>query len=183
MTAGSVKLPHDWFSAPLPGNVELPASSWLYSTFAFRHYHSRRPVGLRVGERTGLYNGTFFEIGPDGEVDIGDYCALVGAIIRTDRRVEIGDHVYVAHEVVMADTPWAIPPRPDEPSAAQEPGPVSIRLGANSWIGARAVLLGGTRVGEGAVVGAGAVVDFEVPDYTVAAGCPARIVGRVRVES
>lgn len=175
-------LSHDWFSAPMPENVRVAASSWLYSTFAFRHYHSCRPIGLRVGERTGLYNGTFFEVGPTGEVEIGDYCTLVGAIIRTDRRVEICDHVYISHEVVLADTGCPIPPQPDAlvPAESRE---VSIRLGSNCWVGAKAILLSGARIGEGAVVGAGAVVDFTVPDYTIVAGCPARIVGRVQAAS
>ena len=64
--------------------------------------------------------------------------------------------------------------------------PESIVVGENAWIGARAVLLEGARLGEGAIVGAAAVVDFEVPPYAIVAGNPARVVGwarpRARVE-
>jgi acetyltransferase-like isoleucine patch superfamily enzyme len=52
-------------------------------------------------------------------------------------------------------------------------------LADNVWIGARAVVLGGARIGEGSVVGAAAVVDFEVPPYSLAAGNPARILGPI----
>ena len=46
-----------------------------------------------------------------------------------------------------------------------------------AWVAAHALLLPGTSVGRGAVVGAGAVVTGKVPDYAVMAGNPARIIG------
>ncbi len=49
-----------------------------------------------------------------------------------------------------------------------------VSLGPDTWIGHGAVVMGGVRVGLGAVVGAGAVVTRDVPDYTVVAGVPAR---------
>ena len=51
-------------------------------------------------------SGTFFDLGPDGQVEIGDYCTIVGAIFSTNTRVSIGDHCFVSHEVVISDTPW-----------------------------------------------------------------------------
>jgi acetyltransferase-like isoleucine patch superfamily enzyme len=175
-------LPHDWFSDSLPENVVLGEKSWLYSTFAFRHYHSLRPVGLKVGHDTGLYNGTFFDLGPEGEVTVGNYCTLVGAIIATNGRVEIGDYTFIAHEVVIADHFVAVPPNTD--GVWHYPRrETKIVIGTNVWIGARAVLLDGARIGEGAIIGAAAVVDFEVPPYTVAVGNPARILRPDRSKS
>jgi len=175
-------LPHDWFPWPLPANVVIGERSWCYSSFSCLHYRSRRPCGVRVGHDSGIYNGTFFDLGPDGEVEIGNYCTLVGAIISTNGRVVISDYAFLAHEVVLADSFVA------EPSAAQvgdgsgisaSVRPAVIVVGENSWIGARAVLLSGARVGAGAIVGAAAVVDFEVPAGCIAAGNPARVIGRV----
>jgi acetyltransferase-like isoleucine patch superfamily enzyme len=181
-------MPHDWFPRPLPDNVELGEGSWLYSSFAFVHYRSRRPIGVRVGRRSGLYNGTFFDLGPDGEVEIGDYCAIVGAIIATNRRVTIGDYAFIAHEVVIADHAAATPGA-SAPSMAEAPHSSSVAthasagrgivIGENAWIGARAVLLDGARIGRDAVVGAAAVIDFDVPAGAIAAGNPARLVGTV----
>lgn len=54
-----------------------------------------------------------------------------------------------------------------------------IEIQDNVWIGARAVILGGARIGEGSIVGAASVVDFEVPPYSIVAGNPARVVGSV----
>ena len=171
-------LPHDWFPRPLPDNVELGERSWLYSSFAFAHYRSRRALGLRVGHDSGLYNGTILDLGPEGEVTVGDYCTIVGAIVAGNVRVTIGDYVFIAHEVVIADHFAATPP--DAPAPEQRrPQRAEVVIGDTAWIGARAILLGDVRIGEGAVVGAGAVVTGEVPPFTVVAGNPARIVGRV----
>jgi acetyltransferase-like isoleucine patch superfamily enzyme len=177
-------LQHDWFSDALPENVQLGERSWLYSTYAFRHYRSRRPIGVRAGHDTGLYNGTFFDLGSEGEVTIGNFCTIVGAIICTNDRVSIGDYTFIAHEVILADTAFSVPPDSDSATSrcdSQLPAdaPLGIRLGENVWVGTRAVLLGGANVGEGAIIGAGAVVDCEIPPFCVVAGNPARVVKKL----
>jgi|SRR5215213_2091215 len=177
MSGQPAYLAHDWFPEPLPPNVVIGERSWLHSSYAFFRCRSERSCCLRVGHDTGIYLGTTFDLGPHGEVEIGDYCTLAGPIISTDGRVAIGDYVLISYEVVIADSFIAVPPRtiPD----ANRPAPdASITVGDCAWIGTRAVLLSGARLGEGAIVGAGAVVNFEVPAYTVVAGSPARIVGR-----
>ncbi len=162
---------HDWFPRPVPENVELGARSWLFSAYAFRHCHSRRAVAVRIGDDSGVYHGTHFELGPEGVVEIGRFCTIVGAIIRTNARVAIGDHTFLAHEVVLADTPFATPPD----GASEPPAGPGIEIGEDAWIGARATVLGGSRIGAGAIVGAGAVVDGVVPAGALAAGNPARV--------
>jgi len=181
----NMRLEHDWFPEPVPDNVQLGERNWLYSSFAFRHYYSRQPTGVQTGSDTGLYNGTFFNLGPRGQVAIGRFCTLVGAMICCNSRVVIGDYVFIAHEVVLADSFAATPfDRPSElappgPGNADEPPPTSIVIGDNVWVGARAILLSGARIGQGAVVGAASVIDFEVPPYTLVAGNPARVVRRI----
>lgn len=160
-------LDHDWFPRPLPASVQLGERSWLYSSYAF--LHSKGTV--RIGDDCGIYNGTHFELGPDGAVEIGRYCTVVGAIIRTNARVAIGDHTFIAHEVVIADDAFAVPP-----GGAPEPAGAGVVIGANAWIGARAILLGGTTIGDDAIVGAGAVVHEAVPAGATVVGNPARVV-------
>jgi len=175
-------LEHDWFGRPVPDNVRIGAGSWLHSAYAFLHNRSERPCALSVGRNTGIYQGCFFELGPQGEVRIGDYCTLVSVIISSNRPVVIGSYAFLAHEVVIADHFAAIPWRDStDPVGAAEWAEPSVVLGDDVWIGARATLLTGARIGSGAIVGAGAVVDFEVPPGAVVAGNPARIVRRGRV--
>ena len=172
-----VKLPHDWFPRALPANVEVGPRSWLYSSYAFLHCVSRRPCAVRVGHDSGVYLGTYFELGTTGEVEVGNFCTVVGATIRTDRRVVIEDYALIAHDVVIADAYATVPPVEQCADSGIGAPAVSVAVRRNAWIGARAVLLGGADIGEGAIVGAGAVVDFPVPAFAIVAGNPARVVG------
>jgi len=54
-------------------------------------------------------------------------------------------------------------------------------IGNDVWIGSRAILLGGTTVGDGAIIAAGAVVTKDVPPYAVVGGVPAKVI-RYRFE-
>src|SRR5262245_66534049 len=107
--ADVVTLPHEWFGRPLPNGVQIGPRSWLYSSFAFLHCHSRRPAPVRIGSDSGIYHGSFFELGSQGQVEIGDFCALVGAVICTNRRIVIEDYVFIAHDVVLADNFACVP--------------------------------------------------------------------------
>lgn len=51
-----------------------------------------------------------------------------------------------------------------------------VRVGNDVWIGERALILGGVSVGNGAVIGAGAVVTKDVPAYAIVGGVPARLI-------
>jgi acetyltransferase-like isoleucine patch superfamily enzyme len=164
-------LEHDWFPASLPANVEVGEGTWLYSSYAFLHYRSRAPLGLRIGRSCGIYINTMFEIGEDGIVEIGDHCTLSGPILSTNGRLTIGDHVLMSSRVVVCDEPFARPDG-DGPGATTE-------IGDLVWVGTRVVIAGGTRIGEGAVIGAGTVVTEDVPARAIVAGAPARIVGTV----
>jgi maltose O-acetyltransferase len=64
---------------------------------------------------------------------------------------------------------------PRSPEFADRGG--DVRVGSRVWIGYGALVLPGVKVGEGAVVGAAAVVTEDVAPYTIVAGNPARIIG------
>jgi acetyltransferase-like isoleucine patch superfamily enzyme len=51
-----------------------------------------------------------------------------------------------------------------------------VNIENDVWIGQGAIILGGTKVGNGAIIGAGAVVTKDVPDYAVVGGVPARVI-------
>jgi acetyltransferase-like isoleucine patch superfamily enzyme len=175
VTAAPTYLDDDWYGQPLPTNVEFGSKSWLHSTYVFLHCQSARPLALKVGHDTGIYVETFFDLGPDGEVIVGDFCTLAGPIISTNGRVTIGNHVLISREVVISDSPFRQPPARDGGVATGRTSP-DIEIGDNAWIGTRAVLLPGAKIGQGAIVGAATVVDFEVPPFAVVAGNPAKVV-------
>ena len=122
-----------------------------------------------IGNNTGVYNGTLFDLGSEGSVTIGDYCTIVGAILSTNSRIIVGDYVFIAHEVTIADCAFATPEHPDAI-------PSDVFIGDNVWIGARAIVLGGVSIGEGSVIGAASLVDFDVPTLSVVAGNPGQVI-------
>jgi acetyltransferase-like isoleucine patch superfamily enzyme len=175
-------LAHDWYPGEVPANVILGERSWLHSSFAFIHHRSEREPSVRIGPDSGVYVGTHFDLGPQGVIEIGRYCAVVGTTFASNDRIVIGDRTLIAYGVVIASSAFAVPPDARGTIAADgaRGSQRDVRIGSDVWIGARAVVLGGSNVGHGAVIGAAAVVDGEVPDYAVAAGNPARIVGWAR---
>jgi acetyltransferase-like isoleucine patch superfamily enzyme len=170
------RLAYDWLPVAVPENTEFGTNAYLHSALAFRHYRSRRAPGLRVGTHTALYPSTTFDIGPDGFVSIGDYGVINGPIFATNREVHVGDYAYLSYEVFIADSFATVPSWCWSDSGARGGGG-DIVIGDDCWIGVRSAVLGGAVLGRGVIVGAGTVVDFEVPDFAIVAGNPGRIVG------
>jgi acetyltransferase-like isoleucine patch superfamily enzyme len=110
-----------------------------------------------------------FDLGPSARVTVGEYSMLNGPRIICDNEIIIGAHCLIAWNVILMDTYRA--PR----DSSSRP----IRIANNVWIGFDAIILPGVSIGEGAVVGARSVVRENVPAYSIVAGNPARIVGRV----
>jgi len=59
-------------------------------------------------------------------------------------------------------------------------GPEKVIIGRGSWIAVGAIILPGVTIGEGAVVTAGAIVNRDVPPYTVVGGHPARVLSKLK---
>ena len=51
-----------------------------------------------------------------------------------------------------------------------------VVIGDDVWIGRRVIILPGITVGKGSIIGAGAVVTKDVPEYAVVAGVPAKVI-------
>ena len=88
--------------------------------------------------------------------------------------LRIGDGVLIGHNVVIATLDHDL-----DPNRRADLLPAPVELEEKVWVGANATILGGVRVGYGAVVGAGAVVTKDVPPLAVVVGTPARVVRRL----
>ena len=86
--------------------------------------------------------------------------------------IEIGDDTMIGPNVSLLTSGHPAPVADRHAGITIAP----IRIGADVWIGAGAIVLGGVTVGDGAVVAAGAVVSRDVPPATLVAGVPARVI-------
>jgi acetyltransferase-like isoleucine patch superfamily enzyme len=95
--------------------------------------------------------------------------STVGQRCYIDARagVRIDSDVSVSREAAMLTATHI----PDDPDFGASHGPVHLEQ--RCWIGMRAMVLPGVRIGEGAVVGAGSIVTADVEPYTIVAGIPA----------
>lgn len=55
-----------------------------------------------------------------------------------------------------------------------------VSIGDNSVLGARSIILYGVNIGKNVVVASGSVVTKDVPDYSIVAGCPAKVIGNTK---
>ncbi len=87
----------------------------------------------------------------------------------------IGDGVLVGHNVTLATLN-----HDERPQFRRYIYPKPIKIGNNVWIGSNATILAGVTIGDGSIVGANALVTRDVPNNTIVAGIPARILRKVK---
>ncbi len=92
--------------------------------------------------------------------------------------IEIGDGVLIGHNVTIATLNHDF-----HPEKRQNITPKSVKIGKNAWIGSDSTILPGVKIGNGAIVGAGSVVTKSIPENTIVAGNPARIIRKIELNS
>lgn len=161
----------------------------LYYAIGCRLPDSNFPLGgLWRAIRAALCRGFFATAGPginvESHVFVADgRCLRLGSGSGLGRGSQvygaiIGDNVMVGPEVVLLkdNHRYADSDLPIQSQGLTEIAPPIIEDWA--WIGQRAIILPGRRVGRGAIVGAGAVVTHDVPPFEIVGGNPARSIGR-----
>jgi len=132
--------------------------------------------GCRIGDGSRI--GTFVEI--QSGVTIGRGCKLSSHTFICSG-VIVEDGVFVGHGVMFINDRYPQALNEDGSSQAQDDWEcIETRIKTRASIGSGATILCGLTVGTRALIGAGAVVTKDVPDYAIVAGIPARIVGDVR---
>lgn len=130
-------------------------------------------------------------------ISIGDGCLIhrntvlrtVGGAIRLGRNTsiqhfsaiyglgntEIGENVLIASHCAVAVAQHKFD-NSSVPIFEQGTVDLDTKIGSNVWIGAHVVVFAGISIGDGSVVGAGAVVNRDIPPNSIAVGVPARVV-------
>lgn len=131
--------------------------------------------GCTIGDDTKI--GAFVEI--QKNATIGARCKISSHSFICEG-VTIEDEVFIGHGVMFTNDRY--------PQAANEDGTLQTEadwqvekthVKRSASIGSNATIISGVTIGEGALVGAGAVVTHDVPDHSIVAGVPARVIANV----
>jgi len=137
--------------------------------------------GIYIGSNCFFYPRNRFILGnmganPSANMVIGDYVQInAGGYISGEGGLSISDYVLIGPNVCILSAGHKF----DDPfSLIQSQGLTygKIVIKKDAWIGGGSVILEGVTVGEGSIVGAGAVITKDVPDFVVVAGNPAKII-------
>jgi acetyltransferase-like isoleucine patch superfamily enzyme len=126
-------------------------------------------AGTAIWSAHGLKIGDYCAIGPRSFIQVD---GIIGDFLMTGPGVLIvgrADHAIREVGRPMLLSTWI--------GERQQLDEDVVHIGDDVWLGAAAVVLGGVSIGTGAVVGAGAVVAHDVPDFAIVAGNPATVIG------
>ena len=126
-----------------------------------------------------------------GSIEIGDYVFMNYVKMRIDHHLKIGSHCMFGPNVVLWDTdnhPLSVSKRHIQCEEIATNFPLSMSYEADGgniviendvWIGMESLILGGVKIGKGAIVAARSVVTKDVEEFTIVGGVPAKKIGLV----
>lgn len=119
----------------------------------------------------------------DIKISIGNNCMIgTDCHITAFNSIKIGDGLLTGKSVLISDNAHGNPVDKSKLNVRPNIRPLyskaGIVIGNNVWIGEKAAIMAGVTIGDGAIIGANAVVTHDVPPYSVAVGCPAKVVMR-----
>lgn len=153
-----------------PGNIRIGRGSRIGEARIWAH----GPVTLGCGVR--IADGAILDSqDPRGTIDIGDETAIGPySVVYGLGGVQIGKHCLIAGHVMIIASSHVFERR-DIPICQQGSTGDGVGIADDVWIGAQCVLIDGSSVGTGAIIGAGSVVRGAIGSYAIAAGAPAEI--------
>lgn len=133
-------------------------------------------IFAECGKDVNVEHGAEFAV----EIEIGDRSGL-----GIDSRVgvaKIGKDVMMGPNVMIISQNHAFSDLTRPMNVQGEETSMPVIIEDDVWVGARAIILPGRRIGKGAIIGAGSVVTNDVPNYAIVGGNPARVL-RYRASS
>lgn len=151
--------------------IHLPMSFSRFSLGSrkFRQLCAKLVLGERCGKWINIEKGVHFGDG----LTIGNGSGI-GANSNIPSDVVIGENVMMGQDVLMFTSNHRTDSIEIPMGAQGMTESKTIVIGNDVWIGARVTILPGVHIGNGCVIGAGAVVTKDVPDYQIWGGNPAR---------
>lgn len=129
-------------------------------------------TGRSISPDTSFANPERISIGKN--VSLGSRCHLWAGPSRAS--IVIGDDCLFGPEVMVTAASYQF--NDGSPITRQLMDEADVAIGRDVWLGTRAIVLPGVTIGDGAIIGAGAIVTKSVPSGAIVAGQPARIIGQ-----
>lgn len=164
----------------------FPASFVQFSLESFRQtpglvgfgmrYILLRRLARKCGKAVSIYPGAYLLNA--GYLELGDYVSIHQmCYLESFGGLSIGANVAIAHgaSIITLEHDFhqkSIPMR--DASVIKKP----VVIEDDVWIGAGAKILAGVTIGKSSVIGAGAVVTCSIPEFSIAAGVPARVIAQ-----
>lgn len=124
--------------------------------------------GAHIYSKVAIHNPRMVKIGRN--VVLNDFVHIWGG-----GGVEIGDNSVIAAGTVITSQTHDPRALTDGKTYGKTSIWLPVYIGQNVWIGSNAVIMPGIRIGDNAIIGAGAIVTKDVPERSVAVGVPARV--------
>lgn len=144
-----------------------------------------KTIGRLIREIIGVHGENItveqpFRCDYGSNIEVGEnFFANYNLTILDVAKVVIGKNVLIAPNVSIYTA--GHPLDPEARNSGYEYG-IGITIGDNVWIGGNTVINPGVRIGNNVVIGSGSVVTRDIPDHTVAAGNPCRVIRKLREE-
>lgn len=136
----------------------------------YRIYNSGRNSRIEYKKRNEMYPGAYVH-GNKELLKVGERVSFGGNVmIFVNASIEIGEDSMIANGVKLITSTHDYNNNPTWKQRIDRP----IKIGANVWIGANAIILPGIKIGNHAVIGAGSVVTKHVSEKMIVAGNPAK---------
>jgi acetyltransferase-like isoleucine patch superfamily enzyme len=134
---------------------------------------------LILSDECEVDDGTTIAVYGTGRIEFERGC-FVGhrCTLAAHRSVVLGAGAFLAELVSVRDHDHVVGAAPSSGRFEIEP----VTIGAGVWIGSKATVVRGSRIGQGSVVGANAVVRGDVPPHTLCGGIPARVIRAIEVD-
>lgn len=130
-----------------------------------------------LGKSEGAFINPPFYCDYGKHIEVGkNFFANYNCTILDVAKVKIGDNCMLAPNVAIYTA--GHPVHPDTRNTAYEYG-IEVTIGDNVWIGGNVVICPGVNIGSNTVIGAGSVVTKDIPEWSVAAGNPCKVIRQI----
>ncbi len=159
-------------------NYILKLIGYIPSHYIRRFFY--RLDGIKIGKGSTIHMGAVFYF-PE-KIIIGED-SIIGenAVLDGRDKLKIGNHVDIASEVMIYNSQHNV--NVENFAGVHDVELAPIEIGDYVFIGPRAIILPGVKIGKGAVVGAGAVVTRDVPEFAIVGGVPAKVIGERKLKN